>query len=80
MGLMEFLASAIKRLRLGLFLPSRPSRLLCHILLLHPRHGLKTALPADLTALAPYCCHVLREIHWRGWGSGQVRCGASLVD
>jgi hypothetical protein len=53
-----------------MFLPPRSSSLRSDSRPLFLRHGLKPTLPADLTTLAPYCSHVLGEIHWRGWNRG----------
>jgi prepilin-type processing-associated H-X9-DG protein len=54
-----------------MLLPTRPSSLSGNLGALRLSHGLKTALPADLTAFAPYCGHVRRQVRRRsrfgGW-------------
>src|SRR5882672_2508345 len=44
------------------FLPPRSSSLRCNLRAFSLRHGLETALTADLTALAPYRRHVGGEV------------------
>ena len=47
-----------------MFLPPRPSSLRSHFPALFLRHGLETALAADLSTLAAYRSHVLGKIYW----------------
>src|SRR5439155_25889347 len=47
--------------------PSCFRSLRCHLAPLCLRHGLESPFPANLTALAPNCSHVLGEIHRGCW-------------
>jgi hypothetical protein len=55
--------------------PPRSSSLCSHLRALRLRHGLKTALAADLSTLAAYCCHILRQVRGRRWGLASLRIG-----
>ena len=69
---MGYLAFAI---RLGLFLPSCARGLSSNLGTLFLGHGLEPSLPADLTTLAAYCSHILREIDGRGRNCGWLWFG-----
>src|SRR5438309_386350 len=61
-----------------LFGPANPSSLGSHSLTLRLGHGLEPPFPANLTALAPDCGHVLgnasRLMGWLGWFFGNLPC------